>query len=202
MVGLYLDPPERALVLCVDEKSQIQALDRSTPVLPMMPGMPERRTHDYARHGVTTLFAALDVASGQIIGSIHRRHRAVEFGKFLSKLDKEVPADLEVHLICDNLSTHKTPTIGRWFSAHPRFHLHFTPTSSSWLNQVERWFGLLTDKALRRGVHRSVPALEKDIRAWIATWNANPRPFTWTKTADEIFERLNSYLQRIPGAGH
>lgn len=202
VVGLYLDPPERALVLCVDEKSQIQALDRSTPVLPMMPGMPERRTHDYARHGVTTLFAALDVASGQIIGSIHRRHRAVEFGKFLAKLDKEVPADLEVHLICDNLSTHKTPTIGRWFTAHPRFHLHFTPTSSSWLNQVERWFGLLTDKALRRGVHKSVPALEKDIRAWITTWNANPRPFTWTKTADEIFERLNSYLQRIPGAGH
>jgi transposase len=202
VVGLYLDPPERALVLCVDEKSQIQALDRSTPVLPMMPGMPERRTHDYARHGVTTLFAALDVATGQIIGSIHRRHRAVEFGKFLAKLDKEVPADLEVHLICDNLSTHKTPTIARWFTAHPRFHLHFTPTSSSWLNQVERWFGLLTDKALRRGVHKSVPALEKDIRAWITTWNANPRPFTWTKTADEIFERLNSYLQRIPGAGH
>jgi transposase len=202
VVGLYLDPPERALVLCVDEKSQIQALDRSAPALPMMPGMPQRRTHDYARFGVTTLFAALDVASGQIIGSLHRRHRAIEFKKLLAKLDTEVPADLQVHLICDNLSTHKTPAIARWLATHPRFHLHFTPTSSSWLNQVERWFGLLADKQLRRGVHKSVPALEKDIRAWIKTWNENPRPFAWTKTADDIFERLNSYLQRIPGAGH
>jgi transposase len=202
VVGLYLDPPERALVLCVDEKTQIQALDRSAPVLPMMPGMPERRTHDYARFGVTTLFAALDVASGQVIGSLHRRHRAIEFRKFLTKIDAQVPAELDVHLICDNLSTHKTPAIGTWLAAHPRFHLHFTPTSSSWLNQVERWFGLLTDKQLRRGVHKSVPALEKDIRDWITTWNENPRAFTWTKTADEIFERLNSYLQRIPGAGH
>lgn len=202
VVGLYLDPPERALVLCVDEKSQIQALDRSAPVLPMMPGMPERRTHDYARFGVTTLFAALDVASGQIIGSLHRRHRAIEFKKFLATIDAQVPAELDVHLICDNLSTHKTPTIARWLAAHPRFQLHFTPTSSSWLNQVERWFGLLTDKQLRRGVHKSVPALEKDIRTWINNWNENPQPFVWTKTADEIFERLNSYLQRIPGAAH
>jgi transposase len=202
VVGLYLDPPERALVLCVDEKSQIQALDRSAPVLPMMPGMPERRTHDYARFAVTTLFAAFDVASGQVIGSVHRRHRAVEFKKFLAKIDTEVPADLQIHLVCDNLSTHKTPDIARWLTAHPRFHLHFTPTSSSWLNQVERWFGLLTDKQLRRGVHKSVPALEKDIRAWIKTWNEDPRPFAWTKTADQIFERLNSYLQRTPGAGH
>jgi len=202
VVGLYLDPPERALVLCVDEKSQIQALDRSAPVLPMMPGMPQRRTHDYVRAGVTTLFAALDVASGQIIGSLHRRHRAIEFKKFLTKLDDQVPADLDVHLICDNYATHKTPAIGKWLIAHPRFHLHFTPTSSSWLNQVERWFGLLTDKQLRRAAHRSVQALEKDIRDWIETWNENPRPFAWTKTADEIFERLNSYLQRIPGARH
>ena len=202
VVGLYLDPPERALVLCVDEKSQIQALDRSAPVLPMMPGMPERRTHDYARSGVTTLFAALDVASGQIIGSLHRRHRALEFKKFLATIDAHVPADLDVHLVCDNLSTHKTPAIARWLAAHPRFHLHFTPTSSSWLNQVERWFGLLTDKRLRRGVHKSLHALEQDIRTWVATWNENPKPFVWTKTADEIFERLNTYLQRIPGAGH
>jgi transposase len=202
VVGLYLDPPERALVLCVDEKSGIQALDRSAPVLPMMPGMPERRTHDYVRAGTTTLFAALDVASGQVIGSLHRRHRAIEFRKFLATIDSQVPAELDVHLICDNLSTHKTPTIARWLETHPRFHLHFTPTSSSWLNQVERWFALLTDKRLRRGVHKSLPALEKDIRTWVAGWNENPRPFVWTKTADEIFERLNSYLQRIPGAGH
>jgi transposase len=202
VVGLYLDPPEKALVLCVDEKSQIQALDRSAPVLPLMPGMPERRTHDYVRHGITTLFAALDVATGEVYGSIHRRHRAVEFKKFLTKLDNSVPADLDVHLICDNYSTHKSPTITKWLAAHPRFHMHFTPTYSSWLNQVERWFGLLTDQKLRRGVHRSIQALEKDIRDWITSWNDNPRPFNWTKTADEIFERLASYLQRIPGAGH
>lgn len=202
VVGLYLDPPERALVLCVDEKSGIQALDRSAPVLPMMPGMPERRTHDYVRSGTTTLFAALDVASGQVIGSLHRRHRALEFRKFLTKIDTEVPDELDVHLVCDNLSTHKTPAITRWLDAHPRFHLHFTPTSSSWLNQVERWFGLLTDKQLRRGAHKSLQALEKDIRTWVITWNENPRPFVWLKTADEIFERLNTYLQRIPGAGH
>ena len=202
VVGLYLDPPERALVLCVDEKSGIQALDRSAPVLPMMPGMPERRTHDYVRSGTTTLFAALDVASGQVIGSLHRRHRALEFRKFLTKIDTEVPDELDVHLVCDNLSTHKTPAIMHWLDAHPRFHLHFTPTSSSWLNQVERWFGLLTDKQLRRGVHKSLQALEKDIRTWVITWNENPRPFVWIKTADEIFERLNTYLQRSPGAGH
>lgn len=202
VVGLYLDPPEKALVLCVDEKSQIQALDRSAPVLPMMPGMPERRTHDYVRHGITTLFAALDVATGEIYGSIHRRHRATEFKKFLTKLDNTVPADLGVHLICDNYSTHKSPTITKWLVAHPRFHMHFTPTYSSWLNQVERWFGLLTDQKLRHGTHRSIQALEKDIRDWIQAWNDNPRPFNWTKTADEIFERLASYLQRIPGAGH
>lgn len=202
VVGLYLDPPEKALVLCVDEKSQIQALDRSAPVLPMMPGLPERRTHDYIRHGITTLFAALDVATGKVYGSIHRRHRAAEFKKFLAKLDGQTPAELEVHLICDNYTTHKSPVVAKWLAAHPRFHMHFTPTYSSWLNQVERWFGLLTDKKLRRGAHRSIQALEKDIRDWIAAWNDDPRPFVWTKPADEILERLNSYLQRIPGAGH
>jgi transposase len=198
VVGLYLDPPERAIVLCVDEKSQIQALDRSAPVLPMMPGMPERRTHDYLRGGVTTLFAALNTATGEVIGSLHRRHRAVEFKKFLTKLDKEVPADLDVHLICDNYATHKTPAIHKWLLAHPRFHMHFTPTSSSWLNQVERWFGLLTDKQIRRGVHKNVQVLEKDIRDWIAHWNEDPKPFTWTKTADQILERLAGYLNRLP----
>jgi transposase len=202
VAGLYLAPPEHALVLCVDEKSQIQALDRSAPVLPLMPGMPERRSHDYVRAGVTTLFAALNVATGEVIGSLHRRHRAVEFKKFLTKLDREVPAGLEVHLICDNYATHKTPAIQRWLLAHPRFCLHFTPTSSSWLNQVERWFALLTDKQLRRGAHKNVQALEKDIRAWIRTWNEDPRPFTWVKTADEILERLASYLNRIPDSGH
>jgi transposase len=202
VVGLYLDPPEKALVLCVDEKSQIQALDRSAPVLPMMPGLPERRTHDYLRHGITTLFAALDVATGQVYGSIHRRHRAVEFKKFLTKLDAQIPAELDVHLICDNYTTHKTPTVAKWLDVHPRFHMHHTPTYSSWLNQVERWLALLTDKQLRRGVHTSVYALEKDIRDWINSWNQDPKPFTWTKTADDILERLASYLQRIPGAAH
>jgi transposase len=202
IVGLYLDPPEKALVLCVDEKAQIQALDRSAPVLPMMPGLPERRTHDYIRHGVTTLFAALDVATGEVIGSIHRRHRAAEFKKFLVTLDGRVPAELDVHLICDNYSTHKTPAIRTWLDAHPRFHMHFTPTYSSWLNQVERWFGLLTDTQLRRGVHKNLQALERDIRAWITQWNENPKPFIWTKSADEILQRLAAYLDRIPGAAH
>jgi transposase len=184
-------------VLCADEKSQIQALNRSAPVLPMMPGMPERRTHDYVRHGITTLFAALDVAGGSVITSLHRRHRATEFKKFLTKIDAEVPAGLDVHLICDNYGTHKAPTITAWLQKHPRFHMHYTPTYSSWINQVERWFGLLTDKKIRRGAHRSIQALEKDIRDWVAQWNDNPRPFTWTKTADEIFDRLTSYCQRI-----
>ncbi|MFI0961680.1 IS630 family transposase [Streptomyces sp. NPDC021080] len=202
VVGLYLDPPERALVFCVDEKSQIQALDRSQPVLPMMPGVPERATHDYVRAGTTTLFAALEVATGKVIGSLHHRHRAEEFKKFLVKLDKEVPADLDVHLVYDNYATHKTPAIKKWLLAHPRFHLHFTPTGSSWLNLVERWFAELTNKQIRRGVHRSVQALEKDIRNWIAAWNTDPKPYVWTKTADEILERLASYLNRIPDSEH
>jgi transposase/transcriptional regulator with XRE-family HTH domain len=202
VVGLYLDPPERALVLCVDEKSQVQALDRSQPVLPILPGTPERRTHDYVRHGVTSLFAALDIATGQVIGSLHRRHRSVEFRRFLATLDKQVPDELAVHLVCDNYATHKTDTVQRWLAAHPRFHLHFVPTSSSWLNQVERWFAELTTKLLQRGVHTSVHALEADIRAWIQMWNEDPKPFVWTKTADEILGSLARYCQRISGAGH
>ncbi|WP_392838571.1 IS630 family transposase [Streptomyces sp. LN500] len=202
VVGLYLDPPERALVFCVDEKSQIQALDRSQPVLPMMPGVPERATHDYVRAGTTTLFAALEVATGKVIGSLHRRHRAEEFKKFLTKLDKEVPVGLDVHLICDNYATHKTPVIKKWLLSHPRFHLHFTPTGSSWLNLVERWFAELTNKQIRRGVHRSVQALEKDIRNWIAAWNTDPKPYVWTKPADEILEHLANYLNRIPDSEH
>jgi transposase len=197
VVGLYHHPPERAVVLCVDEKAQIQALDRSQPVLPMMPGMPERRTHDYYRHGITSLFAAFNIADGTVISQLHRRHRAGEFKTFLVAIDKAVPADLDVHVVCDNYGTHKTPEIQAWLARHPRFHVHFTPTGSSWLNQVERWFGLLTDKLIRRGVHTSVQALEKDIQNWIDTWNTNPRPFTWIKTADDILNSLADYLAKI-----
>jgi transposase len=197
VVGLYHNPPERAVVLCVDEKSQIQALDRSQPMLPMMPGSPERRTHDYVRHGITSLFAAFNIADGTVIGELHRRHRAIEFKKFLVTIDKAVPAELDVHLVCDNYATHNTPEIKAWLARHPRFVVHFTPTGSSWINQVERWFGLLTDKLIRRGVHTSVPALERDITEWIDTWNANPRPFTWTKTAEEILNSLADYLAKI-----
>ncbi|WP_037971991.1 IS630 family transposase [Streptosporangium amethystogenes] len=197
VVGLYHNPPERAVVLCVDEKSQIQALDRSQPVLPMMPGMPERRTHDYLRHGITSLFAAFNIADGAVIGELHRRHRAIEFRKFLVTIDKAVPRELDVHLVCDNYATHNTAEIKAWLARHPRFHVHFTPTGSSWINQVERWFSLLTDKLIRRGVHTSVKALEDDIKAWIDTWNEGPKPFTWTKTADEILNSLADYLARI-----
>jgi transposase len=200
VVGLYHNPPERAVVLCVDEKSQIQALDRSQPVLPMMPGMPERRTHDYARHGITSLFAAFNTANGTVIGELHRQHRATEFKKFLATIDQAVPPELDIHLICDNYSTHKTPAIKAWLARHPRFHMHFTPTGSSWINQVERWFGFLTDQKIRRGAHKSVQALEKDIRDWIADWNTHPRPFIWTKTAEEILESLARYCRRISGA--
>jgi len=202
VVGLYHHPPERAVVLCVDEKSQMQALDRSQPVMPMMPGMPERRSHDYARHGVTSLFAAFNIADGTVISEIHRKHRAVEFKKFLIAIDKAVPAELDVHLICDNLSTHKTPAINGWLAKHPRFQLHFTPTGSSWINQVERWFGFLTDQLLRRGVHKSVQALEKDVRDWIKNWNDDPKPFVWTKTAEEILDSLARYISRISDARH
>jgi transposase len=202
VVGLYLDPPQRAVVLCVDEKSQIQALDRTAPILPMLPGTPERATHDYKRSGTSSLYAALDITTGKVIGSLHARHRAVEFKKFLLTLDREVPAELDLHLILDNASSHKTPAIQKWLAAHPRFVLHFTPTSSSWLNLVERWFSELTTKKLRRGSHSSVRQLNDDIRAWIDTWNQNPRPFVWTKTADQILESVARYCKRINDSRH
>ena len=202
VVGLYLNPPERALVLCVDDKTQIQALNRTAPVFPMLPGAPARASHDYVRHGISSLYAALDVATGQVIGSLHARHRSQEFLAFLKKIDAEVPADLDVHLVLDNASTHKTPQVKRWLTAHPRFVLHFTPTSSSWLNLVERWFAELTTKKLRRGTHTSVRELNTDIRAWIDTWNDNPRPYVWTKTADQILASIGNYCRRINDSGH
>jgi len=202
VVGLYLDPPERALVLCVDEKTQIQALNRTAPVFPMLPGTPARASHDYVRHGTSSLYAALDLASGQVIGSLHARHRAQEFLAFLKKIDTEVPTDLDVHLVLDNASTHKTPAVKRWLTAHPRFVMHFTPTSSSWLNLVERWFAELTTKKLRRGTHTSVRQLNTDIRTWIQTWNDNPRPYVWTKTADQILASIGNYCTRINDSGH
>ena len=201
VVGLYLNPPEAAVVLSVDEKSQVQALGRSQPAFPMMPGMPEKRTHDYVRHGTTSLFAAFNTADGTVISSLHRRHRAVEFKKFLAKIDKQVPDDLEVHLICDNYGTHKHPTVNKWLDAHPRFHMHFTPTYSSWINQVERFFAFVTADLLQRSDHRSVQALEADIRAWVRAWNQNPRPFIWTKSAQQILGSLGRLLQRTTGAG-
>ena len=202
IVGLYLDPPERALVLCVDEKSQIQALDRSAPTLPILPGTPARRSHDYVRHGTASLFAALDVASGQVISQVQRRHRHQEFLRFLKQIDASVPAGLELHLVCDNYATHKTPAIKTWLLRHPRFQLHFTPTSASWLNLVERWFAELTTRKLRRSAHRSVAELEADLTAWIQAWNDDPRPFVWTKTADEILDNLARYLRRINNSAH
>jgi transposase len=202
IVGLYLNPPEAAAVLCVDEKSQIQALDRTAPILPLFPGIPERRTHDYRRFGTTNLYAALNLASGQVIAELTPRHRAAEFIKFLRLIDREVPPDLQVHVVIDNSSTHKTPAVKRWLLAHPRFVLHFTPTYSSWMNLVERWFGELTTKWLARGTHRSVKELVASIRTWIATWNDDPRPYVWHKTADEILESLASYCHRINTSGH
>ena len=202
VVGLYLDPPERAVVLCVDEKSQIQALDCTAPIFPMMPGVPARASHDYKRAGTSNLYAALDLATGKVIGALHARHRAIEFRKFLATIDREVPAGLDIHVVLDNSSTHKTPAIHRWLAAHPRIHLHFTPTSSSWLNLVERWFAELTTKNLRRGTHRTVRELNTDIRNWISTWNDNPRPYVWTKTADQILESIARYCTRINDSRH
>jgi transposase len=202
IVGLYLNPPERAVVLAVDEKSQIQALDRTRPILPLLPGTPERATHDYKRHGTSSLYAALDLATGKVIGKLHSRHRQVEFKKFLTTIDQAVPEHLDVHLVLDNASSHKTPQIKRWFQAHPRYKLHFTPTSSSWLNLVERWFAELTTKKLKRSAHRSVPQLNTDIRAWIETWNQNPQPFVWTKTADQILDSITRYCERINLTAH
>ena len=203
VVGLYHHPSEAAVVLCVDEKSGMQALDRAQPVLPMVPGMPERATHNYVQpkdveHGTTSLFAAFNIADGSVISELHRQHRAVEFRKFLVAIDKAVSADLDVHLICDNLATHKTPAIRDWLARHPHFHLHFTPTGSSWINQVERWFGLLTDQLIRRGVHQSVVALAHDVRQWINNWNQDPKPFLWNKTAEDICSPCQNISQRSP----
>lgn len=202
IVGLYLDPPVKAMVLCVDEKSQIQALDRTQPVLPLAPGMPERRTHDYMRHGTTTLFAALDVATGEVIGRLHRRHRSAEFLSFLRTIDARVPSDLDVHLVMDNYGTHKTPAIRRWFARHPRFQVHFTPTSASWLNQVERWFATLTHKQIRRGTHRSTQQLEKAIREYLAVYNEDPKPFVWAKSADDILASIRRFCMRTSDSRH
>ena len=196
VVGLYMNPPDNAVVLCVDEKSQVQALERGQPVLPMLFGQPERRTPQYLRHGTTTLFAALDIATGNVIGECHRRHRSVEFRAFLNALDREIPKDLEVHVVLDNYATHSTPTIKRWRSRHPRFHFHFVPTYSSWLNQVERWFALLTERALKRGVHRSTYELEQAIRGFIEAHNEDPKPFVWRKTADQIIAAVTRHCQR------
>ena len=202
IVGLYMNPAEKALVLCVDEKSQIQALNRTQPLLPMRPGQIERRTHDYVRHGTTSLFAALDVKTGEVIGKCHQRHRAIEFRKFLDQIDAAVPPDLDVHMILDNYGTHKTALIQRWMAKRPRFHVHFTPTSSSWLNLVKRWFAELTEKQLRRGVHRSTRELEEAIYSYMKVSNENLRPFKWTKTADEILANLARFCKRTLESGH
>jgi transposase len=202
IVGLYLNPPDRALVLCVDEKPQIQALDRSQPILPMRPGQIERRTHDYVRHGTTSLFAALDIKSGRVIAEHHRRHRGIEFRKFLDTIDLNVPQHLEAHLVLDNYGTHKTPLIQRWLLRHPRFHLHFTPKGASWINQVERFFADLTSKQIRRGAHRSTLELERAIRHYVDLKNRHPKPFVWTKTADEILASIERFCQRTSESGH
>lgn len=202
IVGLYLAPPERALVLSVDEKSQIQALDRTQPMLPLRPGQVERHTHDYERHGTTCLFAALDVATGEVIGECHGRHRAVEFRSFLDTIEASVPPELEVHVILDNYGTHKTALIRRWLVGHPRYHLHFTPTGASWINLVERFFALLTEKQIRRGSHRSTAELKAAILAYVAIHNENPRPFIWTKSADQILASVARYCRRTLDSAH
>ena len=197
VVGIYMNPPEHAVVLCVDEKTSLQALDRTRPSLPMRPGQVERRSHDYKRHGVTDLFAALNVATGQVIHQTRSKHRSVEFRQFLDAIDTNVPDGLDVHVVLDNASTHKTPAIHKWLLAHPRFTFHFTPTSSSWLNLVERWFAELTTKKLQRSAHRSIKELTADLDAWVATWNDDPKPFVWHKTADQILDSLKKYLTNI-----
>lgn len=202
IVGLYMSPPEKAVVYCVDEKSQIQALDRTWPLLPMRPGQVERRTHDYKRHGTTTLFAALDAATGKLLGRCYQRHRSAEFKKFLQEIDKNVPKTLDVHLIIDNYSTHKTQLIQDWLVKHPRFHLHFTPTSASWLNLVERWFAELTNKQIKRGCHRSVHELEAAIKSYISQTNCNPKPFVWVKSAEQIIESVGRFCSSISDSGH
>ncbi len=195
VVGLYMSPPDRAIVLCVDEKSQIQALDRSQPMLPLRPGQPARRSHDYKRHGTTSLFAALDIATGAVIGKCYGRHRAREFRDFLDEIERNVPADLDVHLVMDNYATHKTPLIRTWLAKRPRWHVHLTPTSASWLNQVERFFALITERRIRRGIYRSVAALRADITAFIDHHNAEPRPFRWTKSADNFLASIERFCR-------
>ncbi|MCA9284769.1 MAG: IS630 family transposase [Phycisphaerales bacterium] len=202
IVGLYMHPPDKAMVLCVDEKSQMQALERTQPLLPMGPGAAERRTHDYVRHGTTTLFAALDAATGRVIGKCYRRHRATEFVRFLRVIDGSVPAALDVHLVIDNYSTHKTPAVRRWLARHPRFHVHFTPTYSSWINLVESWFSVLTNRRVRRGSFASTRQLESAVLEYIDSSNDSPRPFVWTKTADEILETLRRMCERISDSAH
>jgi transposase len=196
IVGLYMNPPEHALVFCVDEKSQIQALDRTQPLLPLRPGQVERGTHDYKRHGTTSLFAALELKTSRVIGQLHRRHRSREFRRFLDTIEAQAPAELEVHLIADNYGTHKTAMIRKWFAKRPRFHVHFTPTYGSWINLVERWFAELTNKRIRRGVFRSVKELESAIRDYIGVHNEDPKPFVWTRTADQILDSIARYAQR------
>lgn len=196
VVGLYVAPPAHALVLCVDEKSQIQALDRSQPLLPMRPGQVERRTHDYTRHGTTSLFAALDIATGRVIGKCYPRHRATEFRRFLDEIEKAVPDDLDVHLVMDNYATHKTPLIRNWLAKRPRWHVHLTPTGASWINQVERFFALLSERQIKRGVHRSVDELKAAIATFIDQHNAEPKPFRWTKSADDILASIERFCLR------
>ena len=200
IVGLYMSPPDNALVLCVDEKSQIQALNRTQPLLPMRPGQAERRTHDYERHGTTTLFAALDTQTGKVIGECRARHRAVEFRKFLDLIDQSVPAELDVHVVLDNYATHKAPIIKAWLAKRPRYHLHFTPTHGSWLNQVERWFGLLTQRQIKRGSHKSVSSLKTAIAEFLTAHNGEPKPFVWTKSADEILASIARFATRTIAA--
>jgi transposase len=201
-VGIYLSPPENALVLAVDEKSQIQALDRTQPVLPMAPATSATMTHDYVRHGTTSLFAAVNIASGPVMAQHYRRHRHQEFLRFLKVIDAAIPQYLDLHLVLDNYATHKTEPVKKWILRHPRFHLHFTPTSASWLNLVEHWSAELTCRKLRRSAHRSVLELERDIRGWINEWNKNPEPFVWAKTTDGILDTLTAYCTRISGSGH
>jgi transposase len=202
ITGLYLNPPDRAIVLSVDEKSQVQALDRTQPLLPLAPYQVEQHTHDYVRHGTTSLFAALNVATGKIIGQCHRRHRHQEFLKFLNTIADQMPLDQEIHIVLDNYATHKTPRVKKWFLKHPNWHIHFTPTSSSWINQIERFFAEITEKRIRRGVFRSVEALEKAIMEYLDNRNKNPKPFVWTATADRILESVAKKFKRINGSPH
>lgn len=202
ITGLYLNPPDRAIVLSVDEKSQVQALDRTQPLLPLAPGQPARHTHDYVRHGTTSLFAALNVATGEIFGSCHRQHRHQEFLKFLNTIAEQLPQEKAIHIIMDNYATHKTPRVKRWFQQHPNWHIHFTPTSASWLNQIERFFAEITDKRIRRGAFRSVAQLEQAIMDYMKHRNKNPKPFVWTATADRILSKVETICERISLTGH